>query len=159
MCQSRFRSWYQRTVHPFWACEEYGYYKDQSHYNANNDKPVTSHLQHLIVQCSGNVGGIKLLKRFVARNMAIKPTKRIFVVSELELLGFTVDARGHSPDPTRFKTSTNIESSKDQTHLRSVMGNLQYYSLFIPNFATRAQPPFRAQCLDAWEWSLECEDI
>ncbi|VDP92479.1 unnamed protein product [Echinostoma caproni] len=39
------------------------------------------------------------------------------------------------------------------------MGCLQYYSRFIPNFATRAQPHFRAQRPDAWEWSVECEDI
>ena len=101
----------------------------------------------------------KLLERFVARNVAIKPSKCVFGVSELEFLGFTVDARGYRPDPTRFKPLTNIDSPKDQTHLRSVMGCLQYYSRFIPNFATRAQPLFRAQCADVWEWSKECEDV
>ncbi|VDP68608.1 unnamed protein product [Echinostoma caproni] len=28
--------------------------------HTNNDKPITSHLQHLIVKCSGNVGGMKV---------------------------------------------------------------------------------------------------
>ncbi|VDP89353.1 unnamed protein product [Echinostoma caproni] len=101
----------------------------------------------------------QLLERFAAKNVAIKPFKCVFGVSELEFLGFAVDSRGYRPDPTRFKPLTNIESPKDQTHLRSVMGCLQYYSRFIPNFATRAQPLFCAQCSDAWEWSVECEDI
>ncbi|VDP72807.1 unnamed protein product [Echinostoma caproni] len=101
----------------------------------------------------------QLLERFAARNVAIKPSKCVFGVSELEFLGFTVDGRGYRPDTTRFKPLTNIESPKDQTNLRSVMGCLQYYSRFIPNFATRAQPLFRAQCSGAWEWSVECEDI
>ncbi|VDP93456.1 unnamed protein product [Echinostoma caproni] len=81
----------------------------------------------------------QLLERVAARNVAIKPSKCVF--------------------GTRFKPLTNIELPKDQTHLRSVMGCLQYYSRFIPNFATRAQPLFRAQCSDAWDWSVECEDI
>ncbi|VDP94919.1 unnamed protein product [Echinostoma caproni] len=101
----------------------------------------------------------QLLERFAAINVAIKPSKCVFGVSELEFLGFTVDSRGYRPDPTHFKPLTNIESPKDQTHLRSVIGCLQYYSRFIPNFPTRAQPLFRAQCSDAWEWSVECEDV
>ncbi|VDP78919.1 unnamed protein product [Echinostoma caproni] len=84
----------------------------------------------------------QLLERFAARNVAIKPSKCVFGVSELEILGFTVDSRGYRPDPTRFKPLTNTESPKDQTHLRSVMGCLQYYSRLIPNFSTRAQPLF-----------------
>ncbi|VDP94247.1 unnamed protein product [Echinostoma caproni] len=167
--------------------------------HTNNDMPITSHRQHLIVKRSGNVGGMKvpsvklevdgepiflkrrvlpygqregvlkalqnmeqdgvLLERFAARNVAIRPSKCVFGVSEVEFLGFTVDSRGYHPDPTRFKPLTNIESPKDQTHLRSVMGCLQYYARFIPNFATRAPPLFRAQCSDAWEWSVEREDI
>ncbi|VDP90553.1 unnamed protein product [Echinostoma caproni] len=101
----------------------------------------------------------QLLERFPSKNVAIKPSKCVFGVSELEFLGFLVDSRGHCPDPTRFKPLTNIKSPKDQTHLRSVMGCLQYFSRFIPNFATRAQPLFRAQCSKAWEWPMECEDI
>ncbi|VDP79126.1 unnamed protein product [Echinostoma caproni] len=94
--------------------------------------------------------------RLLQGNVAIKPSNCVFGVSELEFLGFTFDSR---PDSTRFKPLNNIESPKDQTHLRSMMGCLQYYFRFIPNFATRAQPLFRAQCSDAWEWSVECEDI
>ncbi|VDP95190.1 unnamed protein product [Echinostoma caproni] len=101
----------------------------------------------------------QLLERFAARNVAIKPSKCVFGVSELEFLGFTVESRGYRPDQTRFKPLTNIESPKDQTHLRSAMGCLQYYSRFIPNFVTRAQLLFCDQCSDAWEWSVECEDI
>ncbi|VDP90102.1 unnamed protein product [Echinostoma caproni] len=101
----------------------------------------------------------QVLERFASRNVAIKPSKCVFGVSELEFLRFTVDSRGYRPDPTLFKPLTNIESPKDQTNLRSVMGCLQYYSRFIPKFAKSVQPLFRAQCSDAWEWSAECEDI
>ncbi|VDP95000.1 unnamed protein product [Echinostoma caproni] len=97
----------------------------------------------------------QLLERFSVRNVAIKPSKCVFGVSELEFLGFIVDSRGYRPDLTRFNPLTKIESPKDQKHLRSVMGCPQYYSRFIPNFATRAQPLFRARCSDAWEWSVE----
>ncbi|VDP91784.1 unnamed protein product [Echinostoma caproni] len=45
----------------------------------------------------------QLLEQFVASNVAIKPSKCVFGVSELEFLESTVDARGLRSDPTRFK--------------------------------------------------------
>ncbi|VDP81297.1 unnamed protein product [Echinostoma caproni] len=55
----------------------------------------------------------QILERFAARNVAIKPYKWVFGVSELEFLGLTIDSRGYRPDSTRFKPLTNIESPKD----------------------------------------------
>ncbi|VDP40334.1 unnamed protein product [Echinostoma caproni] len=39
------------------------------------------------------------------------------------------------------------------------MGCLQYYSRFILNFATKAQPLFAAQLTAEWKWTTECEQI
>ncbi|VDP73342.1 unnamed protein product [Echinostoma caproni] len=99
----------------------------------------------------------KLLERFMEKNVRIKPSKCIFGMMELELLGFTVCSKGYRPDPNRFKPLVNIEFPKDQNHLRSTMGCLQYYSRFIPNFATRAQTLFVAQSAADWKWTVSCE--
>ncbi|VDP23364.1 unnamed protein product [Echinostoma caproni] len=101
----------------------------------------------------------QLLERSVPKNVAIELFKCVLGVSELEFPGFTVDSRGYRLYPTRFKPLTNVKSSKDKTHLRSVMECLQYYTRFIPNLVTRSQPPFRFQCSDDWDWSVECEEI
>ncbi|VDP38321.1 unnamed protein product [Echinostoma caproni] len=82
----------------------------------------------------------QLLERFAARNIVIKMSKCVFGGSELEFLGFTVDSCGYRFDPTCFKPLTDIESPKDQTHLRSVMGYPPYYCRFIQKFVSRAQP-------------------
>ena len=102
---------------------------------------------------------INLLEEFVKKNVCIKPSKCIFGSTELEYLGFTVGVNGYRPDPSRFKPLMNMQSPKDQNHLRSIMGYLQYYSRFIPNFATKAQPLFAAQSNDEWNWTTECERI
>ncbi|VDP21430.1 unnamed protein product [Echinostoma caproni] len=197
--------------------------------HTNNHMPITSHFQHLLVQCSGTVGGMKVpsvrlnvdgkpifLKRRVLpygqRYGVLKALQKIeqddvinkvkssawatptvvamksddIIIKGLDgVLAYQDDVLIFGPNKkehdarltqllerfaagnvaikavqvTRFKPLTNIESPKDQTHLRSVMGCLKYCSRFIPNFATRAQPLFGAQCSEAWEWSVECEDI
>ena len=80
----------------------------------------------------------RLLHRFVEHNVAIKPSKCVFGESELEFLGFTVSASGYRPDSARLTPLVEMDSPKDQSQLRSIMGCLQYYSRFIPNFTTKA---------------------
>ncbi|VDP88861.1 unnamed protein product [Echinostoma caproni] len=87
---------------------------------------------------------LKLLERFAQKNVSIRASKCMFSSPELEFLGFTVDAKGYRPDPSRFRPLTELESPRDHNQLRSIMGCLQYYSRFIPNFATKAQPLFAA---------------
>ena len=85
---------------------------------------------------------LAVLQRFAEANVSIKPAKCLFQVTELEFLGFTISAAGYRPDPNRFRSLVEAESPKNKDHLRSIMGCLQYYSRFIPNFATRAHPLF-----------------
>ncbi|MBM6549447.1 RNase H-like domain-containing protein, partial [Streptococcus dysgalactiae] len=100
---------------------------------------------------------IRLLERFAAMNVFITSSKCVFGSTELEFLGFTIDAKGYRPNPTRFRPLIGMESPKDQHQLRSIMGYLQYYSRFIPNFATKAHPLFAAQSSAKWEWNDCCE--
>ncbi|VDP92312.1 unnamed protein product [Echinostoma caproni] len=99
----------------------------------------------------------KLLERFTEKNVNITPSKCMFGTMDLEFLGFTVCSKGYRPDPNRFKPLVNIESPKDQNHLRLIMGCLQHYSRFIPDFGTRAQPLFVAQSAADWKWTVDCE--
>ncbi|VDP91295.1 unnamed protein product [Echinostoma caproni] len=102
---------------------------------------------------------LRLLERFSKKNVSIRASKCMFSSPELEFSGFTVDAKGYRPDPSRFPPLTELESPRNQNQLISIMGCLQYYSRFILNFATKAQPLFAAQSTTEWKWTTEYEQI
>ncbi|VDP94877.1 unnamed protein product [Echinostoma caproni] len=102
---------------------------------------------------------LKLLERFAQKNLSIRASKCMLSSPELEFLGFTVDAKCYRPDPIHFRPLTELESPRDQNQLRSIMECIQYYSRFIPNFATKTQPLFAAQSTTEWKRTTECEQI
>lgn len=78
-------------------------------------------------------------------------------ISELEFLGFKVNATGYQPDPPCLKQLVCTKSPRDQSHRRRTSGCLQYCSRFIVSIATRGQPLFLAQSSDEWRMTDECE--
>ncbi|VDP69767.1 unnamed protein product [Echinostoma caproni] len=61
VCQSRSDSWYQPTVYgSIMGLRAMRLLQGSITLHTNNDVPITSHLQYLIVQCSGNVNGMKV---------------------------------------------------------------------------------------------------
>ncbi|VDP95409.1 unnamed protein product [Echinostoma caproni] len=80
---------------------------------------------------------LKLQEPFARKNVSICASKCMLSSPELEFLGFTVNAKGYRHDSSHFRPLTELESPRDQNQLRSIMGCLQYYPRFIPNFATK----------------------
>ena len=85
---------------------------------------------------------ISLLNRLLEKNVSINASKSVFGVHKLEYLGFIVEEEGYRPDPTRLDPFINAPAPDSHAALRSTLGILQYYSRFIPNFATKAEPLF-----------------
>ncbi|VDP70496.1 unnamed protein product [Schistosoma mattheei] len=52
-----------------------------------------------------------------------------------EYLGYLVGGNSFKPDIKRLVPLTNEQFAKNLTELRSLLGSLQYYSRFIPNFS------------------------
>ena len=63
-------------------------------------------------------------------------------VNELKYLGFLVGSTGYRPDPACLNPLMNALTSVSHVALHSTLGFLQYYSRFIPNFASRADSLF-----------------
>ncbi|VDP77747.1 unnamed protein product [Echinostoma caproni] len=102
---------------------------------------------------------LKILERLAQKNVSIRAFKCMFSLPELECLGLTVNAKGYRPDPSSFRSLTELESPRDQNQVRYIMAYLQYYSRFVPNFATKPQLPFVAQSTTEWKWTAEWEQI
>ena len=77
---------------------------------------------------------LALLHRFKKFNVRINSDKCVIGVSEFDCLGYHVSSAGFSPDLHRLKPLIDVKSPTNFSELRSLMGVLQYYSKFIPNF-------------------------
>ncbi|CAH8641808.1 unnamed protein product [Schistosoma rodhaini] len=100
---------------------------------------------------------IALLRRLIEKNITVNPNKCSFSVSSFECLGYLVDGNGFRPDMKRLAPLTNAPSPKNITELRSLVGALQYYSRFIPNFSCRANCLFNILTSNLFKWGEEQE--
>jgi transposase InsO family protein len=108
----------------------------------------------------------KVLKRLIANNMSLKPSKCIWGTEELPILGHKVVAgKGIMPDPD--KVAAVIKMSKPQTSdmLRKFLGMTGYLSKFIPHYAEYAEPlraitnrhPQKKIASIEYDWNEEAE--
>jgi transposase InsO family protein len=102
---------------------------------------------------------LAVLTRFKEVNVKINPGKCSIALSEIECLGYLVNSKGFQPDINRLKPLVEAKSPTNIHELRSVMGALQYYSKFIPNFASIADPLFILMNAVGYEWSSKHEQI
>ncbi|VDP70986.1 unnamed protein product [Schistosoma curassoni] len=68
-----------------------------------------------------------------------------------------VDGNGFGPDMKLLAPLTNALSLKNLTELRSLVGALQYYSRFTPNFSCRSNCLFNILTSNSFKWSEEQE--
>ncbi|VDP73833.1 unnamed protein product [Schistosoma mattheei] len=67
------------------------------------------------------------------------------------------NGNGFRPDMKRLGPLTHAPSLKNLTELRSLVGALQYYFRFIPNFSCRANCLFNISTSNSFKWSEEQE--
>lgn len=85
---------------------------------------------------------IALLRRLLEKNMTVNRSRCSFCVSSFECLGYLVDGIRFTIDIQRLSSLTNAPSQKKLTELRPLVGALQYYFRFIPNFSYPANCVF-----------------
>ncbi|KAA3676550.1 uncharacterized protein DEA37_0011483, partial [Paragonimus westermani] len=78
-------------------------------------------------------------------------------VSSFSCFGHVVDNYGFKPHSQRLTTLVNAPSPIKLHELRSVLGALQYYSRFIPNFAQCATSLFEVLSINNFSWSTNHE--
>ncbi|CAH8567458.1 unnamed protein product [Schistosoma rodhaini] len=98
-----------------------------------------------------------LLHRLIEKNITVNPNKCSFCVSSSECLVYLVDSNRLRPDMKRLTSLTNAPSPKNLTELHSLVGALQYYSRFIPDFSCRANCLFNILTSNPFKWGEEQE--
>lgn len=86
--------------------------------------------------------------------------KCAFDVSELAFLGHKVTARSISPLPEKIGSIVNTPVPTDVAALRSFLGRVEYYWIFVPRLAQVVEPmrvPLRK--IEPFVWSAEAGRI
>ena len=93
----------------------------------------------------------EVLGRLSDAGLRLHPGKCTFHQSEIEYLGFKVNAEGRSPLPSKVEAIRNAADPKDVSEVRSFVGKLGFYEHFLCNRA-RALEPLYKLIRDGAEW-------
>lgn len=81
-----------------------------------------------------------VLERALQYNVKIKLEKCTFCKEEVDYLGFKISGRCIKPLPSKVETLCQEQPPRDKTELRSLIGKLNFYSRFIPQFSNKLEP-------------------
>lgn len=81
-----------------------------------------------------------VLRKCAEYHVKIKLEKCCFAKREVQYLGFIVSGRDIKPIPEKVTSISKTKPPRDKTELRSVIGKLNFYSRFIPNYSKQLEP-------------------
>lgn len=81
-----------------------------------------------------------VLKKCQEHNVKLKLEKCTFGKEEVQYLGFVISGRYIGPIPQRVDALKKSRPPRDKTELKSVIGKLNFYSRFIPNYSQQLEP-------------------
>lgn len=74
----------------------------------------------------------------------------------VEYLGHNVSATGTTPHEAKIAAIRDLKPPSSVPHLRSILGLLNYYRCYIPNFSAKAAPLNALLKKDApWVWGTD----
>eukprot|EP00057_Strongylocentrotus_purpuratus_P015142 XP_011669616.1 PREDICTED: uncharacterized protein LOC105440782 [Strongylocentrotus purpuratus] len=82
----------------------------------------------------------EVLAKLQAAGLRLNPKKCQFHLSEFSYLGHCISCNGLSPDDSHVKAILEAPAPTDIGMLRSVLGMINYYAKFVPNYATVVEP-------------------
>lgn len=81
-----------------------------------------------------------VLSKCYEYNVKIKLEKCYFAKDQVEYLGFIISGSSIKPLPSKIQTLSIQSPPKDKTELRSLIGKLNFYARFIPNYSSQLEP-------------------
>ena len=81
-----------------------------------------------------------VLQRLTNFNLTVKPSKCSFGGSVVQYLGFEIGNGSLKPRNDKLNGIQNFKLPRTKTELRSFLGTCQFYSKFVPNYATISVP-------------------
>lgn len=98
----------------------------------------------------------RVLEILRENGLTVRRDKCQFPLSEVQCLGFKVNANGISPSEDKTKAIHDAPEPKNKEELQSFLGLLNFYNRFLQDKATLAEPLHRLIHKDAvWCWKKE----
>ena len=111
-------------------------------------KSVTDHLENLK----------QVFHRLEKHNLRVKLVKCSFLQPSVAFLGHVISAQGLRTDPAKTAAVRTMPAPTDVNGVQQVLGLLNYYRTFIPDFAHIARPLTMLLEKDRpFEWSADCK--
>ena len=86
------------------------------------------------------------------------PAKSVFASPVVEYLGHNVSMHGLSPHKAKVAAIEALPCPRNISELRAVLGFLNYYRAYVPNFSAISQPLNGLLKKDVpWNWTPECQ--
>ncbi|KAJ9531042.1 hypothetical protein QJQ45_000957 [Haematococcus lacustris] len=93
------------------------------------------------------------LRMLQANGLKAHPDKSLFGADVVEYLGHNVSAHGLSPTEAKVAAIRALPSPTNLHELRQIMGFLNYYRCFVPNYSAIAAPIIRLTGKGVpWQW-------
>jgi RNase H-like domain found in reverse transcriptase/Reverse transcriptase (RNA-dependent DNA polymerase) len=91
--------------------------------------------------------------------LRVHPDKSIFAAEVVEFLGHNVGPFGLTPHESKILTIQKMITPSTVSELRSVLGFLSYYRIYVPHFSKLASPLNKLlQKNVPWQWTPECDE-
>jgi len=102
---------------------------------------------------------MQMLSRLNTHNVRLRLDKCQWFVPKIEFLGFVVSSEGRTPAKNLHRDILNAPPPTDVRSLRSFLGMINFYSMFLPNFSTITKPLRSLLEKDSrFSWSKECDE-
>ncbi|UYV66601.1 hypothetical protein LAZ67_4002266 [Cordylochernes scorpioides] len=106
------------------------------------------HLTHLKV----------ILDICIKENIKLKLSKCKFATYQISFLGYEISNHQFSPSTNNIETIRKLNSPRNKKDLQRVLGSINIYSKFMPNYAKLRLPLNNLLKKDVkWKWDEECE--
>ena len=102
-----------------------------------------------------------MLQRLSDHGLTARPSKCNFAYSEVQYLGFKVGNSNLSPLPTNLDAIVSMPLPNNKKELRSFLGMLSFYRMFIPNMANMTSPlsdMLKKEIKEPLAWSNDCSE-
>ena len=111
-------------------------------------RTLEEHLDHLKI----------VMDRLIQAGLKLKPSKCLFVRSEVNYLGHVITPRGLKASSQQVTAVRDFPAPRNIKEVRQFLGLSSFYRKFVPSFAKLAKPLHALTKKNAhFEWTKECQ--
>ncbi|XP_018914448.2 uncharacterized protein [Bemisia tabaci] len=101
---------------------------------------------------------LEVLDRLNVHHVQVGLPKCLWLVTEIELLGYRINKTGIHPTDEKIEAIIHAKVPTNVSELRSYLGLVNFYARFLPNLSTHLRPLNQLLTKNQkFEWTTECQ--